>query len=173
MKTIPYSRFKHGQRVTCEIDGVKIDDAKISINKSEDVYICQNVKDGGHAEDRFSYKYSWFFLRKNEEYSDGLEYVTSLIFPLRTIDDLQEGDVVLSKNGGERKALGVCGEVYFLSCLNDFKIASGDCFTLEEIKKEGYTLKQEEEDIYPETPMYVNEDETKITYNGKTYILSK
>lgn len=46
MKTIPYSKFKHGQRVTCEIEGEKIDDARISITRNGDVYLCQNIVQG-------------------------------------------------------------------------------------------------------------------------------
>ena len=42
--------FKHNQKVTCEIDGKKITDAKISIDKDGTPYICQNEKDGVTAD---------------------------------------------------------------------------------------------------------------------------
>jgi hypothetical protein len=53
------SDLKHGQRVKCIIHGTHIDDAMISIDENNLVYICQNKKDGSAADDRLGYKYSW------------------------------------------------------------------------------------------------------------------
>lgn len=51
--------FKHGDRVTCSIEGVKIDDAKISEDDRGNFYICQNKKRGDSANDLLGYDYSW------------------------------------------------------------------------------------------------------------------
>lgn len=173
MNIIPYSKFKHGQRVTCEINGVKIDDAKISIDYTGDVYICQNVSEGAQADDLLGYRYSRFIIgRCNHDNTERIK----ITFPLRTLDDLEEGDVVVDKYGDERKVLGACGEVYFLSRWDNFKKAIGDCCTLEEIKQAGYTLKQEEEE--PEEGKLeltaIRKDlPEKLYINGNIYILSK
>lgn len=177
MKTIPYSRFKHGQRVTCEIEGKKIDDAKIIIDSDGSIFICHKKKCGFITAAKFGYKYSFCIFADK----DGVlnNRVTNLKFLPRTLDDIEEGDVVVDKYGDERKVLGACGEVYFLSRWDNFKKAIGDCCTLEEIKQAGYTPKQdepeEEKPVYTtEYPaIFVSENEDKISYKGKTYILSK
>ena len=56
--TIDKVVFNHGDKVTCSIEGTKIEDAKISI-ESDRYYICQNHKSGQVANDRLGYKYSW------------------------------------------------------------------------------------------------------------------
>jgi signal peptidase I len=54
-------KFEHGQMVRAVIDGTKIDDARISIDKDGRMFLCQNVKDGAYADDKLGYQYSWFF----------------------------------------------------------------------------------------------------------------
>lgn len=146
MKTIPYSKFKHGQRVTCEIDGVKVE-GKIGIDNEGYVYLCSNngslIGDDFRA---FGYTNSFSFLRKNEDYFYGkTQYIKNLKFFPRTIDDLEEGDVVLNPYGGARKILGKCGEVYFLSLRDNFNSA-GDAMTISDMKGYAYTLKQDIEE---------------------------
>ena len=143
MKTIPYNKFKHGQRVICDIAGTKIDDARISIDRDGRLYVCQNIKKGGVAYNKLSYKYSWYLLSKNDDYYDGREEVANLKFFPRTLDTLEEGDVLLDPDGCKFMVLGICGKVYFLSEENDFSRAAYYPCTLEELK-EDYTLKQEE-----------------------------
>jgi len=59
------NKFKDGDKVTCYINGVFIEDGVISIEKdrsSSDYgrpFICQNYKDGNDATDKKGYKYSW------------------------------------------------------------------------------------------------------------------
>jgi len=58
----------------------------------------------------------------------------------------KQGDVIVC-NGFERKILGVCGEVYFLSKPNNFKLVSfspNSPKTLHEMNEGGYKLKTEE-----------------------------
>lgn len=144
MRTIPYSKFKHGQRVTCEIDGVKINDAKISIDLDGTVYICQNVKEGSIAENKFDYQYSFSIADPIYDLTENARScLQNLKFLPRTLDDLEEGDVIVCKYGAERKVLGICGEVYFLSLCDNFN-SGPDAVTISEMKGYGYTLKQEE-----------------------------
>lgn len=180
MQTIPYEKFKHGQRVTCEIDGVKIDDAKISIGKNGLIYLCSNSKSGdNNADEKLGYKYSYSFLTKNQNYEE-TDYRTlkNLHFLDRTLDDLEEGDVLVDENGDEQKVLGICGNVYFLSEENEFTKVDEYYYTTQELEDNGYTLKQEEEEEEEKESVdsayfYITQDKNKITYDGNTYILSK
>ena len=84
-------------------------------------------------------QYSWFL---NKDFTD--VNVTDLKPLPRTIDDIQEGDVVVDEGGDERKVLGVCGKVYLMSGICDFsKYSNG--FTIEELKTRGYKPKDEPE----------------------------
>jgi len=159
MKTIPYNKFKHGQRVKYCINGQIISSAKI-IKDKDTVYVSP-----------YNIAICW----DNVEYYEEKSSVKNLQFLPRTLDDLEEGDIVL-KTGDEWKILGICGDVYFMSICNNFK-RTGTFLTKEELKDEGYTLKQEEEEEEKESVdsayFYITQDKNKITYDGKTYILSK
>lgn len=56
-----YDWFEDGLSVTCVIEGVTIEDAKLS--KAEcfgiEWFVCQNLKDGTRANDRKGYDFSW------------------------------------------------------------------------------------------------------------------
>jgi hypothetical protein len=45
------------------------------------------------------------------QYSINLKYIPEP----RTIDDLEEGDIIVDKDGYKKKCLAKCGEVYALS----------------------------------------------------------
>lgn len=192
MKKIPYSKFKHGQRVTCEIEGMEIKNGKISISHDGEVFICQDKYKGLHTDEKFGYKYSYSFLDYKDEYNEELNNITNIKFLPRTLDDLEEGDVVVDECGDEQKVLGICGNVYFLSEENDFNKVDEYYYTTQELEDNGYTLKQdieeEEEKVVEFTvtkemmgnTLYINpnitlspQDVEKIFYKGKTYILSK
>lgn len=87
MKTIPYSRFKHGQRVTCEIEGKKIDDAKIIIDSDGSIFICHKKKCGFITAAKFGYKYSFCIFADK----DGVlnNRVTNLKFLPRTKEKIE------------------------------------------------------------------------------------
>lgn len=85
-------KFKHNQRVTCEIHGEKITDARISISKDGTPYICQNEWRGDTAENRLGYRYSWMLDKDFTDYS-----VTNLRPVKKTFEDLEVGDEVVSK----------------------------------------------------------------------------
>ena len=128
-KKIPYSQFKHGQRCTCEIDGEKVTDAKIDIDSNGSIYISQEGKD------------------RRKVVSGGVHYteynfgnITNLILLPRTIEDVEEGDEIVSKDVGERKVLGRCGQIVFLGRLlsND---AYENTYSIHDLKFRGYTIK--------------------------------
>lgn len=75
----------------------------------------------------FGYDYNYF-------YEEDLELVS------KTLDNLEVGDILVDKDRDEKKVLGICGEVYFLSYENNFD-SFGDMYTLKEIKKLGFKLK--------------------------------
>ena len=81
MKLTKYSQLKHGMRVKCEINGVKIEDAKLSIDQYGCVYICQNKEDDADTTNMLGYKYSWFlgFGDRN------IEHWSRVVTNLRTV----------------------------------------------------------------------------------------
>ena len=53
---------------------------------------------------------------------------------------LKVRDIIVS-NSEERKVLGICGEVVFVSCANDFTTATSSYYTVEELRRKGYSIK--------------------------------
>jgi len=54
----------HGMKVTCEIEGKKITDAKISKDANGDLFICQNkCPSVVTAENKLGYIYSWIIYK--------------------------------------------------------------------------------------------------------------
>ena len=142
------TKFKHGDRVTCNINGVKIKDARISMDMCGDMYLCQNdiLTFDDKADDSLGYSFSFPITSvDSEEYDIKLKE--------KTLDDLEVGDILVAKRhfnnkACEKKVLGICGLVYFLSEIDDFGISCSN-FTIQEIK-EDYTLKKEEDQEEPE-----------------------
>ena len=66
MQLTKYSQLKHGMRVRCKINGMQVDDAKLSIDKNGSVYVCQNEEEGTDAEDKLGYLFSYLFAYKND-----------------------------------------------------------------------------------------------------------
>jgi hypothetical protein len=82
----------------------------------------------------------------NEGYSIAFICAKSLPISNRTLKDgLYQGDIIVDSEGHRIKILGVCGEVYLTSELNDFSI-SGSQFKLEELINGEFRLVQEDED---------------------------
>ena len=133
--------FKHNQKVTCEIRGDKITDAKISIDKDGTPYICQNEEDGATTDNLLGYKYSW---ELNKDFTD---YDVTNLKPLnKTIRDVEIGDIVVDKYNNENKqmVLDVREKIVGLSEYDDFEIF-GYFYTFEELE-EDYELKDEPEE---------------------------
>jgi len=125
--------MKHNQKVTCEIEGIKITDARISINKDGTPYICQNEKKGAHADYKLGYSYSWML------YKDFTDSSVTNLCPLeKDWDTLQIGDEI-ERRHEKRTVLGVCGRVIFLSWLGD-KDHYYSGYTKEQLIEDEYTI---------------------------------
>jgi len=142
--------YKHGQRVKVTINGIDIDDAKISIVGDGRPYICQDIMDGEKTEDKLGYKYSWIIEKDFTHYS-----ITNLRPAEKDWDSLEVGDVVV-KGVDEREVLGICGRIIFIS-RNGNPNELLDGYTKEELKEADHTIKNSEPT--PET----------ITIAGHTY----
>ena len=131
--------FKHGDRVTCEIKGIKITDARISIDGDGTPYICQNIKNGGIADDKLGYKYSWVLSKDFIDYD-----VTNLkLAGPKQLEDIEVGDVLL-KSGKEFPVLMRSGEVVVVGLERDYGFAASGNYTIDELRHSGCTVKQEE-----------------------------
>lgn len=76
-------KIYHGQKViSCEIKGKVITDAKISVNNSGIVYICQNERDGSWADDKLGYLYAWCIKYNHTIWEQGTDDVTNLLLEL-------------------------------------------------------------------------------------------
>jgi len=131
-------KFKHGDRVTCTIDGVEITDARISINPNEETFICQNVKGGARARDLLGYKYSYY---TGHNFSN--PFVGDLKLVEKTLENLEVGDILINKNEQAHRVLGICGELVFYSFSNDFNDPLA-YRTRHYLKVRGWKIKQEE-----------------------------
>ena len=76
----------HGMRVTCEIEGKKITDAKISKEGDGSFYICQNKKEGVTAENKLGYNYSWCIVSESPD--DLKRYSVTNLRPVKDISDI-------------------------------------------------------------------------------------
>ena len=130
------TKFKHGDRVTCEIEGEYIDDARISIDMDGTIYLCQSdfLTFSDNADNTFGHSDSSIVSRYFDYYKVKLKE--------KTLDDLEVGDILVGEYGS-KKVLAICGLVYFLSFENTFT-ECGCGYTIQEIR-EDFTLKQEEE----------------------------
>ena len=62
---------------------------------------------------------------------------------LEAVSKFKEGDIITNSNE-ERKILGVCGEVYFVSCLDEFDRASDLIYTERDLIKGEYEVATED-----------------------------
>ena len=147
--------FKHNQKVTCEIDGKKITDARISINADGDPFICQNKKNGSYTENKLGYKYSWGL---NRDFTN--QNVTNLLpTMIKSFDNPQEGDEYKSQTGSSRFVLGVSGRTIDLS-QTDSKDSFGGTYTKEDLITRGYTIVQDKPE--PEEIIEVDGNKYKL-----------
>lgn len=133
-------KLYHGQRVSCEIEGVKIDDARISINPTdsgEGFYLCQNFKDGESCPEKFGYAYSWFFALANVN-----------IYKIKLLEEEgfrpKVGDIISDNIGHRRKVLEVFTNTCILSYANNFHNASSTICTFTELGELGYKIEPQE-----------------------------
>lgn len=90
--------FKHGMRVKCFIKGFEIKDAKISINKEGDIFICQNHFDGFDAENKLGYLYSYWIDTKTK----GLQEELTQLEPATELDLVPTKGIKVLVWDGER-----------------------------------------------------------------------
>jgi len=57
-KVNPLTPAMHGWRIKCNLTGVPITDARISVTTNS-YFICQNVISGCYTPERFGYSYSY------------------------------------------------------------------------------------------------------------------
>lgn len=142
-----YNQFKHGQKVTFEKGGQK----REGIIKKDHVGIW--IVEKGASE--------WSFLIKGENFIDGSLGVNKLKLVDRTIEDVQEGDLIKDRSGDFCRVLGVVGKVVFMSYTwskdEDEIEKYGLGYSISELKDYGYTIVDEE------TP------KETITIAGHTY----
>ena len=112
--------FKHNDRVTCKIHVTEITNASISIDKDGMPFICQNEIDGGEADDKLGYKYSWYPGEYFTRYG-----LTDLKLATPTWDSLSWKDIVLDGGGDRRMVLAVSNDMACVSHAEDFETASG------------------------------------------------
>ena len=138
----------HGMRVTCEIAGWEITDAKISKNANGRFYICQNKYPGVvTAENKLGYKYSWEI--GSESVADSKLYDVTNLRPAKDISDIKSyevGDILVDEDGDKYKVLGICGLVVILST-SDFDCACETLYTTQELEEEGYYFENSEDTL--------------------------
>ena len=132
------TKFKHGDRVTREIENKFIEDARIGIDMGGAMYLCQSefLTVDENADNMFGHSDSTAI------YWATCLYYYNVKLKEKTLDNLEVGDILVSQHRS-KKVLGICGLVYFLSD-SDCHNTSSKNYTIEEIK-DMYTLKQEEE----------------------------
>lgn len=64
--------------------------------------------------------------------------------------NLKKGDILKSKDGDERKILGICGDVYFLSKADEFKNASNSIWSIKDLEEHFIELTRYQEKWKPE-----------------------
>lgn len=83
----------------------------------------------------------------------------------KTLETLEEGDIMVDRDGDKIMVLGVCGKVYFLSGYNDFDSYSGT-YTAKDLKEYDFKPVSDEED---EDEDSLVGKEAEVTIDGKKY----
>jgi hypothetical protein len=136
-KTKKQTIFTHGQKVTCKIRGIYVEDAMISITRNG-IHICQNVVESNalwDSKNKLGYEYS---IGIDESYYSPI--VTELRPQIRNYDFIEIGDEINNKKD-TRTILGICGKVILLSNpKNKNEFDKG--FTIEQLKTNNYKMVQ-------------------------------
>ena len=117
----------HGMRVTCEIAGWEITDAKISKNANGRFYICQNKYPGVvTAENKLGYKYSWLIYKGSVGDLEANEVTNLKIVgkhkDISDISSYEVGDILVDEDGDKHKVLGICGLAVILKwCIRNHR----------------------------------------------------
>ena len=144
-------KLLHGTKVTCEIEGKEITDAKISKDADGSFFICQDKKRGTGAENKLGYKYSWEIgnVESADDLNDSAVTNLKIIGKTKDISDISTymiGDILVDEYSSRCKVLGVCGLVVIIST-SDFERASSSPYTTQELEEEGYYFENSEDTL--------------------------
>ena len=77
MTTIPYSKFKHGQKFTATIDACRTR-GEVSKDQDGSVFLCQNTHAGVPADDNRGFANGWVISRNRAAFENGHNSTTNL-----------------------------------------------------------------------------------------------
>ena len=90
----------------------------------------------GVIQDIDGYMRYFFYVRIDGKKHSMTRRELELIKEGDAMDNLEVGTILVGEDGYEQKVLGICGKVYFLSCDDDFDVASSTIQTLKELKED-------------------------------------
>jgi hypothetical protein len=144
-----------GQRVTCKINGVDIKDAKMQ-REGDRWFICQNLINYNSCENTLGYKYSYDiangsgFARAYSGVEDLKKNNNMDLKPFKeTLEDVEEGDILIDDYGNKRLVLGRAGRMVWLSNNDEepILICNAYAHTIRQLKKKGFKFEEEKEEV--------------------------
>jgi hypothetical protein len=133
-----------GKRFKAVIEGTTVG-GRIQV-ENNDVYLCQNIKDGSNCENKLGYKYSWC-VRDGGKSSLLFANVTDIQLidsPPSEYKDWQVGDKLRNGYGDAAEVIFRSGE---LVVLKNSKGRASVNYTVDELFERGFRLIVEEEDL--------------------------
>ena len=155
-----------GMKVSGKIEGKEFDRGVIVIEAEyEGYYVCQNIYSACKPDDTRGFSGAHYFTAGKDGdkriYKEGYDSQISDLKPLsRTIEDVQEGDIIDIAGSDTRTVLGVCGQAVMLSYRSEFE-SYATTFSIKQLKDDGYTI------VVPEPP------KVTITCEGKDVEISR
>lgn len=123
-----WDKLKHKTKVICTIEGARITDARISVNKGGSKYICQNIYDGANADDKLGYSFS-YSIAQSENFA---------IEVLEGLRAMSIGDIIIDRNNDEEE---IVLDVFENTFITDGGIGSAVIYSFEEAETGGMKLK--------------------------------
>lgn len=113
------------------------DECRISLQVGADSIKITDIDDGD---------YSYNVLRNGEvvDICSSCFKDNHLELAVKTLHNLEVGDVIVDEEGDEKMVLGVCEKAYLMSVWNNFD-SYGQGHTAEELEKNNYKVKGQEE----------------------------
>ena len=136
MKIHDSRQFKHGMRIKCVIDGIEIEDARLSREYDETWYLYQN-ENGGSEADESEHKYSWYLGSSWQEE----ECRITEMYAIEPIYGIKEGDIVVDKDGDQAKVFFCNDYIFIKSYWSDFSTTQSTFYTYEEAIVTGWKPK--------------------------------
>lgn len=174
MKITKHSEFRDGQRVSCEIEGFKIEVARVRIEENGTVYLLQNHKSGGGIPQK-GFMFSWGVSTEYTEYERSNRGVTNIVTLGHTdLRGLCVGDYLLDDDDDKRRVLGVAGEMVFYSDYEDnsydWETVEGGSNTYQGMERRGWRLAISED---PVTELTMDEIAKKFGKDVKAIRIKK